>query len=383
MLRVPKLPCACVGLLVSGSMLGLPLRSLAISEAATEDLLLSRPVGGDPGRMWPGFAAGDVGYDGGPKMPVPSLMVPSSIVPSLTGGDLSSFVSSPNAFGAGGLGSLAGNMMAPALGMMGGIPGSSLSSLMGMLGVANLLGMMPNVAAAMNPQQLLSNLINTGALASMMTQFPQLAGQALNGLFPGFMGLGSMLVQSVSGPSQELANAAQPDPVSEGSFLSGSDNVVSGAQGGVAGSVPYQPPRPSGPANNNSVGDFDTAKAWNTVKTDNAPSNYCGRGVHNILTEQGHSLPTANGEDWNENLAEAGWEKVKISDPSQAPVGGVLVYEDSGMTGTGDGREFGHVEVVSRDPSGNRVYLAGGSSSRPGGSVPQNWDGYVWLPPGS
>lgn len=380
MLKVGSAHCSFVNLLVVGAMIFFQGRALGVTDAATEDLLLNRSGGGDAGRMWPGFAAGEVDYDKAPSIPNPIEMVPSTAIPSITGGDLS-FPSfsipsvSPIGLGMGGLGALAANSMMQELTGMGSIPGlggmtgSNLSSLLGLVGATSLLQMLPNIQQSLSTQQILDNLDDLAALSTLLTDYPEYLNQGLNDLFPGLVGRGTDVVQS-------SAQSNQPPPAS---------STISGAQGGVAGSVPYNPQQPGpppGPSNSNRVGEFDTSKAWNTMKNDNAGTYQCGKGVANILEEQGHTVTRGDGHTWNENLEALGWQKVPISDPSQAPIGSVLVYEHSGGN-NGKGAQYGHVEIASLSPSGQRTYISGGSNPRPGGSVRQNWDGYAWLPPGS
>ena len=248
----------CVNLLVGIAVVLLPCRSGAVSEAVTEELLLYRSGGSDAGRMWPGFAAGDVSYDDAVTLPtVKSLNAPSMIspaaMPSLSGGDLSLPnvpFTGPNISvpGLAELGAIAANMMMPNLGTIpglssipgiGGIPGANLSSLLGMFGVANLLNTLPNLLTMLNPQQLLNTL---GSMVTMLTQFPQYIYQSLTGLYQGFAALGSMLVQAVTNPSSlfnpsSLTNSAT-QLAGAGQQGVGVGQQISGAQGGVAGSTP-------------------------------------------------------------------------------------------------------------------------------------------------
>lgn len=394
----------------------LPPQAWAIQEPITETLLQQPQGAPAPGRLWPGFAAAkgvdtgatadpngakpeqiDTGASAEPTGQPPTPVTSSLTAPGLgagSGGDLSSTtapwlgsgaaapntpstqpltggvptlggvslgggtplgggLSSPN------LGNLAAGLLGSSLGNMGGAGGAGgipgLDSIMGMVGMLSILNSLPQML------QMLPQMVQFIAqMAGSIFQVGQALWQALGGDFQGLMGLAGQLGMA--------------------------GMVPSGQAGGVAGSVPSQmpsgfPPSPSGPGNTSVAGGFNPEAAWNTCLTDNAGPNYCGRGVYNILSSQGHSVIPGNGQDWNENLASLGWSRVKISDPSQAPIGSVLVYESSGGT-NGGGAQWGHVEVVSRSPSGGRTYLAGTSSSVPGGTVPQNWDGYAWLPPG-
>ena len=178
-------------------------------------------------------------------------------IPSLSGGDLSvagitANLPSASVPGMADLGSLAGSMMPSIPGLssvpgMGSVPGNSLSSLMGMLGMVNLLNMLPNIASMLDPQQLLSTLTNVAALATMITQFPQFASQFFNGIYQGLMGLGTALVQAVTQPFGNIANAGQQAAGTAQQLANG----ISGAQGAVAGSQPYSPSgQPSSPSSN-------------------------------------------------------------------------------------------------------------------------------------
>lgn len=241
MLRVGNLSGACVILLVTGSMFVLPFRSLAIPIAATEDLLLSNPAGGDPGRMWPGFAAGEVSRQS--ESPVPraaSMTLPAPAL-GLGGGDLSFPSGSPNSPNMNfpsmsNLGSVAGMMMPISSGAVGaGMMGSNLSSLMGMAGLLNLLEVLPNIASMFNPQQLWNAVTNVAAMAAMITQLPQFIGEAFTGLYQGLVGLGSGLVQAVTQPF-----TSPPDASPDSSVAGGPSSNISAAQGGVASSTAEQ-----------------------------------------------------------------------------------------------------------------------------------------------
>ena len=96
--------------------------------------------------------------------------------------------------------------------------------------------------------------------------------------------------------------------------------------------------------------------------TDSIGSGWCGRGMLSILKNAGFGkgLAGGNGQDWEMILSKAGWKAVRCSSPLRAPLGSVLVY-------LGDSR-------VGKRPRNPRV--------APGGTVPDNFTGRAWIPPG-
>lgn len=110
-------------------------------------------------------------------------------------------------------------------------------------------------------------------------------------------------------------------------------------------------------------------------------AGYCGRGVYNALV--GAGIPAAhidmeNGEDYDNQFntparQRQGWKKISCT-PSEGncPAGAVLVFEDSNPEGSGGGAKYGHVEVVTKDASGNVRYCSDYCSSNYGGTVPGN-----------
>lgn len=123
--------------------------------------------------------------------------------------------------------------------------------------------------------------------------------------------------------------------------------------------------------------------------TDNIGSGWCGRGMLSILRKfgLGAGLQGGNGQDWEQNLARAGWKPVKVSAPERAPLGSVLVYLGDRRMGKSPrgtpGGYFGHVEMVALGPSGGRLYVADSARVRPGGTVRDNFTGRAWVPPGT
>jgi len=123
--------------------------------------------------------------------------------------------------------------------------------------------------------------------------------------------------------------------------------------------------------------------------TDEIPSGWCGRAMLSLLNKAGLSrgLKPGNGQDWEQILSDAGWKPVKVSSPARAPLGSVLVYSGDQRLGRiprgTPGGYFGHVEMVSLAPNGGRVYVADCPRPIPGGSVPNNFTGRAWVPPGT
>lgn len=126
-----------------------------------------------------------------------------------------------------------------------------------------------------------------------------------------------------------------------------------------------------------------------TSATDDISSGWCGRGVLSLLNKSGlgRGLKPGNGQDWEKILSEAGWKPVKVTSPARAPLGSVLVYSGDQRLGKiprgTPGGYFGHVEVVSLAPNGGRIYVADSPRPIPGGSVPDNFTGRAWVPPGT
>lgn len=126
-----------------------------------------------------------------------------------------------------------------------------------------------------------------------------------------------------------------------------------------------------------------------TSATDGIPSGWCGRAMLSLLNKSGlgRGLKPANGQDWEQVLASAGWRPVSVTSPTKAPLGSVLVYLGDRRMGKvprgTPGGYFGHVEIVSLAPAGGRIYVADSPRPVPGGSVPDNFTGRAWVPPGT
>lgn len=123
--------------------------------------------------------------------------------------------------------------------------------------------------------------------------------------------------------------------------------------------------------------------------TDGIPSGWCGRAMLSLLNRSGvgRGLKPGNGQDWEQILSAAGWKPVKVSSPWRAPLGSVLVYLGDRRLGKSPrgtpGGYFGHVEMVALSPHGGRMFVADSPRPAPGGSVPDNFTGRAWVPPGT
>jgi hypothetical protein len=122
--------------------------------------------------------------------------------------------------------------------------------------------------------------------------------------------------------------------------------------------------------------------------SDNIGSGWCGRGMLSILRSLGlgKDLAGGNGQDWEGILARAGWKPVRCSSPQRAPLGSVLVYLGDARVGKHPrgtpGGYFGHVEMVALGRSGQRLYVSDSPRVVAGGTVPDNFTGRAWIPPG-
>lgn len=126
-----------------------------------------------------------------------------------------------------------------------------------------------------------------------------------------------------------------------------------------------------------------------TSASDEIPSGWCGRAVLSLLNQSGvgRGLKPGNGQEWERILAGAGWKPVKVASPWRAPLGSVLVYLGDRLLGKHPrgtpGGYFGHVEMVALSPHGGRMFVADCPRPVPGGSVPDNFTGRAWVPPGT
>ena len=122
--------------------------------------------------------------------------------------------------------------------------------------------------------------------------------------------------------------------------------------------------------------------------TDGIGSGWCGRGMLSILKKSGlgNGLAGGNGQDWELILNKAGWKAVRCISPQRAPLGSVLVYLGDARVGKRlrgtPGGSFGHVEMVALGMGGQRLYVSDSPRVAPGGTVPDNFTGRAWVPPG-
>jgi hypothetical protein len=130
-------------------------------------------------------------------------------------------------------------------------------------------------------------------------------------------------------------------------------------------------------------------EASKVARTDNVGAGWCGRGVWSVLEEIGYGegIKSANGQDWEVVLHQAGWVPLICPDPSHAPLGSVVVYlsdmrvHGQNLVGT-KGGVYGHVELVALDENARRVYVSDKPRVKPGGTVPANFTRRAWIPPG-
>jgi len=124
-------------------------------------------------------------------------------------------------------------------------------------------------------------------------------------------------------------------------------------------------------------------------RTDGIPSGWCGRAMLSLLRKAGlaDGLKPGNGQEWEKILSSAGWKPVRVSSPHRAPLGSVLVYLGDRRVGKiprgTPGGYYGHVEMVALAPNGGRLYVADSPRPVPGGTVPDNFTGRAWVPPGT
>jgi hypothetical protein len=129
---------------------------------------------------------------------------------------------------------------------------------------------------------------------------------------------------------------------------------------------------------------FDSARALQIAASDNAGGGYCARGVRNMLTGMGFQSPTGHAEDWDQQLANNGWVKLRGVNPHTAPEGALLFYDSDDGNGrrarNNGGGQFGHVELVAEGNNGQRLFVSDAARRNAGGSVPDNFEGaYMYV----
>jgi hypothetical protein len=130
-------------------------------------------------------------------------------------------------------------------------------------------------------------------------------------------------------------------------------------------------------------------EASKASRSDGVGYGWCGRGVWSVLNAIGYGsgIRSADGQDWECVLREAGWVPLHCPLPRYAPYGAVLVYTSDlrlhgrNLVGTKGGR-FGHVELVALDEKLGRVYVSDKPRKNAGGTVPMNFTKRAWVPPG-
>jgi len=181
-------------------------------------------------------------------------------------------------------------------------------------------------------------------------------------------------------------DSAEPPSTSALGYAATDTTNNSGALGAINDAI-NRNPVPS--ATTSSQGGMTLAQAQNAHRQSRltgVTGGNCGRGVRMLLGRLGYPHNgQGHGTMWSGILSSTpGWERVSCSAPSQCPLGSVMVYNATGMApgqfrnGASVGANYGHVEMVTADASGNRSYCYGSCSPNPGGSVPRNFHG-AWI----
>ncbi len=135
----------------------------------------------------------------------------------------------------------------------------------------------------------------------------------------------------------------------------------------------------------------------NVIADDKTAALSCGATARNVTMTKlfGYSeaeVRAANGgqrqdgKNWDTVLENLGWQKVAVSSPSQAPPNSMLVYKSDPDLGKSarnmGGGTYGHIEYKGVNADGNPAYYYGrGMKPNPGGSVPDNFTGFAYIPP--
>lgn len=127
-----------------------------------------------------------------------------------------------------------------------------------------------------------------------------------------------------------------------------------------------------------------SVNSWDQSKSDIALANelgtvgYCARGVRTILQNipgSGVSGPMGNAHEFQTSLPAAGYTLLTGFTPETAPVGCILVYDRNSPPGSSGGAAYGHVEIVVTKQDGTRGYISDHFTTRPGGTVRDNFVG--------
>jgi hypothetical protein len=188
---------------------------------ATEDILILRGVGNDPGRMWPGFASGvtaDPVNLSLPEKETPSLAVPFAL-PAQSGGDLSppgspmtEAMSPP--FSPGQLGMMAAGLMPSSADGIANFSSLDFSSVLGIMTTVAVISSLPQIISQI-PAVLTDIFKMIGNLTATILNPPSTAGLSHEG---GLLGAGG-----------ELVSSANPDALPRGSA-----EILTNTQDGVA-----------------------------------------------------------------------------------------------------------------------------------------------------
>lgn len=135
----------------------------------------------------------------------------------------------------------------------------------------------------------------------------------------------------------------------------------------------------------------------NVIASDKTAALSCGRTAREVTMTKLFGYTDAevraanagqrqDGKNWDTVLENLGWQKVAVKTPADAPANSMLVYKSDTDLGksarNGGGGTYGHVEYKGVDSSGKPAYYYGrGMKPNPGGSVPDNFTGFAYIPP--
>lgn len=156
-------------------------------------------------------------------------------------------------------------------------------------------------------------------------------------------------------------------------------------------SAPYNPVAYDGPSSGIPIDDLQeipgytpwsenlSAQVRSYVTGDDAAIGWCGKGVHNILSDKLciPGVAKADGHNWDNELRNNPNFKEVNCKPEECPPGTILNYEHD-QPRPGDppagqkGRRWGHVEIVTSNGKGGRTYCSSHCQDNWGGSVRHN-----------